>query len=88
MPSLNWSPGALAALTDKNERAEMTLLFEAYFRVAGNLPTSTVLHLDLPRMSENRYHFPAKFTKRGGWVVEAVLRKEHRRIWWGSRWPS
>jgi len=33
--TLNWSPGALAAITRKGQREEMTRLFEAYFRVAG-----------------------------------------------------
>jgi hypothetical protein len=88
MPPLNWSPGALAALTNKDERAEMTRLFEAYFRVTENLPTATVLHLDLPRRRHDRYHFSAKFRKSAGWVVEASLKEEHRQVWWGSRWPS
>ncbi len=35
MPLLNWSPSALAALRNKRQREEMTRLFEAYFRVAG-----------------------------------------------------
>jgi hypothetical protein len=121
MPLLNWSPSALAVLRNKGERDEMTRLFDAYFRVAGekNIATltGTILHLDLPTKSKpksvnvppigiappalrprqgaplsqpdrNRYHFYAKFTESIGWIVEAVLKEEHRKIWWGSRWPN
>lgn len=88
MAPLNWSPGALAALTNLDERAEMTRLFQAYFRVAENLPIPTVLPLDLPRRRPKRRHFYAKFTKSAGWAVEAVLKEEHRKVWWGSPWPG
>jgi len=121
MPLLNWSPSALAVLRNKGERDEMTRLFDAYFRVAGEKSiqtlTGTILHLDLPTKSKpksvnvphvgvappaprprpgaplsqpdrNRYHFYAKFTESTGWIVEAVLKEEHRKIWSGSRWPN
>jgi hypothetical protein len=121
MPLLNWSPSALAVLRNKGEREEMTRLFDAYFRVAGEKShetlTGTILHVDLPTKSKpnsvnaphvggappslrphpaaplsqpdrNRYHFHAKFTKSIGWIVEAVLKEEHRKVWWGSRWPN
>jgi hypothetical protein len=52
MPLLNWSSDALAALPNKRYRDEMTRLFDAYFRVAGEKSneslTRTILHLDLP----------------------------------------
>jgi hypothetical protein len=52
MPQLNWSPGALAAIPDKSQREQMTRLFNAYFRAAGEESQealrSTILHLDLP----------------------------------------
>jgi hypothetical protein len=52
MPLLNWSPSALAALQYEGQREEMTRLFDAYFRVAGEKSletrTGTILHLDLP----------------------------------------
>lgn len=115
MPLLNWSPDALAAVPDKRHREEMTRLFDAYFRVAGEKSnaslTGTILHLDLPAQNnvnssdaphvsvaprprrpkpggplrqpdKNRYHFYAKFTRNGGWVVQAALRLEYRVIGW------
>jgi hypothetical protein len=88
MPTLNWSPNALAAVTNREERAEMTRLFEAYFRVRENLAASTVLPLDLPGRSPHRYHFSAEFRKGAGWVVQAYVKEEHRKVWWGSQWPS
>jgi hypothetical protein len=81
MPILNWSPGALAALRSENKREEITRLFEAYFRVAGNdTLLGTALYLDLPTESRNRYHFLARFKKTKGWVVEAELKHEHRKV--------
>jgi hypothetical protein len=51
MPLLNWSPSALAVIRNKDQRKEMTRLFDAYFRVAGEKShetlTGTILHLDL-----------------------------------------
>ncbi len=117
MPLLNWSPDALAAVPNKRHREEMTRLFDAYFRVAGEKGheslTGTILHLDLPAQStvdsfdalhvsvaprsrrpkpgaplrqpdKNRYHFYAKFTRSGGWVVQAALRLEYRVIGQGA----
>ena len=81
MPLLNWSPGALSALKSTDKRKEMTRLFEAYSRVGLNdALINTVLHLDLPSDRENRYHFLARFRKTTGWVVEAELKHEHRKI--------
>jgi hypothetical protein len=81
MPILNWSPGALAAQRSKDKREEITRLFEACFRVAGNdAPIGTALPLDLPTDSQNRYHLIARFTKAKGWVVEAELKHEHRKV--------
>lgn len=52
MPRLNWSPDALAVVPNLRQREEMTRLFDAYFRVAGENSneslTGTILHLDLP----------------------------------------
>ena len=81
MPILNWSPGALAALRSKDKREETTRLFEACFRVAGNdAPIRTAIPLDLPSDSQNRYHLIARYTKTKGWVVEAELKHEHRKV--------
>jgi len=81
MPFLNWSPGALAAQRSKDKREEITRLFEAYFRVAGDdALIGTVLPLDLPTESQSRYHMIARFTKNNGWVVEAELKHEHRTV--------
>jgi hypothetical protein len=55
MPPLTWSPDALAAIPNIRHREEMTRLFDAYFRVAGEKSneslTGTILHLDLPAQS-------------------------------------
>lgn len=55
MPPLNWSSDALAAVPSTRDREEMTRLFDAYFRVAGEKGneslTGTILHLDLPTQS-------------------------------------
>jgi hypothetical protein len=62
MPLLIWSPSALAVLRNKGERDEMTRLFDAYFRVAGEKSieslTGTILHLDLPEKSERQFVNP------------------------------
>ena len=55
MPPLNWSPDALAAVPNMRHREEVTRLFDAYFRVAGEKSneslTGTILHLELPPQS-------------------------------------
>ena len=80
MPILNWSPGALAAVRSQEKRVEVTRLFEACFRVGSDALIGTSLHLDLPTDSQNRYHLIARFTKISGWVVEAELQHEHRKV--------
>jgi hypothetical protein len=83
MPLLNWSSGALAAVKNNDRRAEMTRLFNAYFRVAeAKVLTGGSLYLDLPG-SQSRYHFHAKFTKTTGWVVHAELKQEYRKVQFG-----
>ena len=80
MPLLNWSSGALAAVENKDCRSEMTRLFNAYFRVAeAQSLTGSILYLDLPG-SHTRYHFHAKFTETTGWVVQAELKQEYRKV--------
>jgi hypothetical protein len=80
MPLLNWSLGASAAVKNKDCRAEMTRLFNAYFRVAeAKALTGRILYLDLPG-SQSRYHFHATFTETTGWVVQAELKQEYRII--------
>ena len=84
MPLLNWSTRGLAAVRGKGQREEMTRLFNAYFRVAGSEAieslTGSILHLDLPTDTKNRYYLHAKFTKETGWVVHAELKHEHRTV--------
>lgn len=46
MPLLNWSPVHWRPFGIKGQREAMTRLFDAYFRVAGEV-TGTILHLDL-----------------------------------------
>jgi hypothetical protein len=62
----------------------MRRLFEAYFRVAREegreILNSMSLPLDLPRDGNNRYHFRARFTPNMGWVVEAGLKHEFRKV--------
>jgi hypothetical protein len=82
MPYLNWSLPALAAVKEKNERAEIARLFDAYFRA---VPEETLigakLRLDLPSSKrKHRYHFYAKFAPKTGWTVEVELKREHREI--------
>ncbi len=84
MPTLNWSLGALAAVKSKSQREAVTRLFEAYFRVAGKenygALTGAMLHLDLPTDNKSRYHLHAKFTRNTGWIVQAELKHEHRKV--------
>jgi hypothetical protein len=88
MPKLNWSRSALAALPDQGQREEMTRLFEAYLRVAGDdALTGTILPLNLPTDSRNRYNFHARFTKPRGWVVETALKLEYREVRWQRAHP-
>lgn len=77
MPYLNWSLAALAAVKDKNERAEMARPFDAYSRVAAEETLiGTRLPLDLPPSKrKHRYHFYAKFAPKTGWTVEAELKR-------------
>lgn len=42
----------------------------------------------LSQADRNHYHFHAKFKDGAGWIVEAVLKEEYRRVWWGSRLPK
>jgi len=78
MPHLNWSPDALAVVRDRAERQAMTRLFDAYFRVADERAlAATVLHLNLPGGSAERYNFRAEFRKEKGWVVHAKLKREY-----------
>ena len=88
MPLLNWTSGALVAVKNKDLRAEMTRLFDAYFRVAEveEALTGSSLYLDLPG-TQSRYHFRAKFTKTTGWVVHAELKQEYRKVQFGF-WDS
>jgi hypothetical protein len=87
MPYLNWSLAALATVKDKNERAEMARLFDAYFRVAAEETLiGSKLHLDLPLSKrKHRYHFYAKFAPKTGWAVEVELKREHREVQFQSR---
>jgi hypothetical protein len=80
MPPLNWSSEALAAVRNKELRAAMTRLFEAYFQVAGAKISEGTLPLDLPGRGDGRYRFRAKFAKGRGWIVEAVLSESQREI--------
>ncbi len=84
MPLLNWSPGALACLRKKGQQEQMTRLFEAFLRVAGEegreMTAGAVLPLELPGEHDSRYRFRAQLTRDRGWVVEASLKYELRKI--------
>jgi hypothetical protein len=83
MPLLNWSL-VTAAIASKDQRAQMTRLFDAYFHVSGEEDKAAlqgkVLHLDLPAESASRYHFHAPFTKDWGWFVNATLKSKYIRF--------
>jgi hypothetical protein len=89
MPHLNWSATALAAIKNKDQRAERVRLFRAYFRVAEEQALiGTRLPLDLPASKdEHRYHFYAKFTPNVGWTIEAELKRERREVRFERRLP-
>lgn len=82
MPHLSWSPSALSAQRDRHKREQMTCLFEAYFRAAGDRTlTRMALPLDLPGDSQNRYHFRAVFIpETKSWVVQTELKHEYRKV--------
>jgi hypothetical protein len=79
MPHLNWSLDACAALRERDARRATVALFDAYFRAARELDLRNQrLPLDLPTGSYSRYHLYAEYTAKGGWIVNAELKHEHR----------
>ena len=73
-PPLNW-PLSVLQVVSREERAEMTRLFEAYFRATDDQSREAlrtmVLWLMSPQDERRHYDFCAIYTKNHGWLVQA-----------------
>ena len=85
MPILNWSLGALAVLKDTDKRKEKpacskNLLPSGRERMRRSVPLSLLI---CRRTAQAGIPLIARFSKTNGWVVEAELQQEHRKVMFG-----